>query len=71
MRTGTSITGRSRRHRDADVFQRLGRNVAQRIGLHRAHVDVRDRVMILRIDDWQKAAGFPVGGAGIAIAELA
>jgi len=27
--------------------------------------------MILRIDDWQKGAGFPVGGAGIAIAELA
>jgi hypothetical protein len=55
----------------AAVFQRLGRNVAQRIGLHRAQVDVRDRVMVLRIDDWRKAAGFPVGGAGIAIAELA
>ena len=34
----------------ADVLQHLGHDVAQRIGLHRAHVDVRDRVVVLRIE---------------------
>ena len=34
----------------ADVLQHVGHDVAQRIGLHRAQVDVRDRVVILRIE---------------------